>query len=123
MAEKRTIDWASAEVKDGVLLVALTGASSKDWSERFEGVLRLLEQSNGAWGGVGLSKKAIEVKSVQPAGERDCTTSWRAWSCKSTQICPVRSRTASRPSRETIAIDRWRSHFARWRTARARCSS
>jgi hypothetical protein len=71
MAEKRTIDWASAEVKDGVLLAPLTGASSKDWSERFEGALRLLEQSNGAWGGVGLSKKAIEVKSVQPRAERD----------------------------------------------------
>jgi hypothetical protein len=71
MAEKRTIDWASAEVKDGVLLVALTGASSKDWSERFEGVLRLLEQSNGAWGGVGLSKKAIKVNAVQPGAERD----------------------------------------------------
>jgi hypothetical protein len=48
MAEKRTIDWASAEVKDGVLLVSLSGAGSKDWSDRFDGVSRLLEQSNGA---------------------------------------------------------------------------
>ena len=71
MAEKRTIDWASAEVKDGVLLVPLSGASSKDWGDRFDGVLRLLEQSNGAWGGVSLSKKAIKVNAVQPGAERD----------------------------------------------------
>jgi hypothetical protein len=72
MAEKRTIDWASAEVKGGVmLLVPLTGASSKDWSERFEGVLRLLEQSNSAWGGVSSSKKTIKVNSVHPGAERD----------------------------------------------------
>src|SRR5258707_10521329 len=71
MAEERTINWASAEVKNGTLTVALSSPAAKPWSERFDGVLRLLVQSNGGWGEVSLSKKAVRVTGVQPGAEDD----------------------------------------------------
>jgi hypothetical protein len=72
MAEqKREIDWAGAEVQGGALTVPLTGGASKAWNERFNGVLRLLERSNGGWGEVKLAKKAIEVSDLQAGSEAD----------------------------------------------------
>src|ERR1700761_254704 len=73
MAEQEAlqIDWAKAEVRDGALNAPLSGSASKEWREHFDGVLRLLEHSNGAWGEVKLAKKAIEVADVQAGGEAD----------------------------------------------------
>jgi hypothetical protein len=68
---RRTIDWASAEVRDGDVTVGLSGKSSKEWRERFDTVLRLLRQSAGGWGEVKLTKGAIRVKSLQPQAEGD----------------------------------------------------
>jgi hypothetical protein len=72
MAEKRReIDWASAEVHDGTVVVALTGKASKAWSESFDGVLRLLGHGTGDWGEISLEKKALKVERLQPKAERD----------------------------------------------------
>jgi hypothetical protein len=67
----REIDWQSTEVRDGNVVVALTGTASKQWSERFEAVLRLLAQGSSAWGEVSLKKKAIEVAALRPGAEGD----------------------------------------------------
>jgi hypothetical protein len=73
MAEQRAleIDWATAEVQDGVLTAPLTGSVAKAWSEHFNAVLRLLEHSNGGWGTIRLAKKAIEVSDLQAGSEPD----------------------------------------------------
>ncbi|HEX3434985.1 MAG TPA: hypothetical protein VHT25_13100 [Solirubrobacteraceae bacterium] len=72
MTEKRReIDWSGAEVEHGTVVVALTGSASKDWSERFEGVAKLLGQGNTDWGEVTLTKKAIKVADLQPGAEHD----------------------------------------------------
>jgi len=70
-AEPREIDWANAEVRDGTLSVALSGASSKAWSSRFQGVLRLLAPSNAGWGEIVLQKRALEAGDVQGGAEED----------------------------------------------------
>jgi hypothetical protein len=72
MAETpREIDWQGAEVKDGTVVLPLTGGSSRAWSKRFDGVLALLAQSNGRWGDVSLKKQALEVADVTPGAEDD----------------------------------------------------
>jgi hypothetical protein len=73
MAEQEAleIDWANAEVQDGALTAPLSGSASKAWREHFNGVLRLLEHSNGAWGEVKLAKKAIEVSDLHAGSEPD----------------------------------------------------
>jgi hypothetical protein len=69
--KRREIDWASAEVHDGKVVVELTGKSSKAWSESFDGVLRLLGHGTGGWEKVALEKKAIEVDGLQPKAAGD----------------------------------------------------
>jgi hypothetical protein len=72
MADKRReIDWASAEVHEGNVVVALTGKASKAWSESFDGVLRLLGSGTGGWGELAHDKKTIKVQGLQPKAEGD----------------------------------------------------
>jgi hypothetical protein len=72
MAEtSREIDWQSVEVRDGNVLVMLTGAASKQWGEHFQVVLKLLTQGNTPWGEVSLGKKGIKVEALQPGAEDD----------------------------------------------------
>jgi hypothetical protein len=47
MAEKVVLDWASAEVTDGTLDVALVGKTPKKWRDAFERATALL--SHGKW--------------------------------------------------------------------------
>lgn len=67
----REIDWATAEVSGGDVVVELTGDASKAWGERFEGVLALLAQSGARWGETTVTKKAIKVSSLQAGAEED----------------------------------------------------
>jgi hypothetical protein len=69
--KRREIDWASAEVREGNVVVALTGKSSKAWSDSFDGVLRLLGHGAGGWGEIAHDKKAIKVHGLQPQAEGD----------------------------------------------------
>jgi hypothetical protein len=72
MSDKhREIDWSSAEVHEGDVVVALTGRSSKAWSDSFDGVLRLLGHGTGGWGEIAHDKKTIKVQGLQPKAERD----------------------------------------------------
>jgi hypothetical protein len=67
--EQRDIDWGSAEIDDAALTVELTGASSKAWKQRFQGVLALLETQHSRWGEVQLNRSGIQVADVQPGTE------------------------------------------------------
>lgn len=69
--KRREIDWSSAEVHEGNVVVALTGKSSKAWSDSFDGVLRLLGHGTGGWGEIAHDKKTISVKGLQPNAEGD----------------------------------------------------
>jgi hypothetical protein len=72
MSDKhREIDWSSAEVHEGNVVVALTGKSSKAWSDSFDGVLRLLGHGTGGWGEIAHDKKTITVQGLQPKAEGD----------------------------------------------------
>lgn len=67
----RHLDWASAQMKDGMLTVELAGKGSKAWKARFENVLALLETPHATWGKVHLHKSAVEVASVQQGAESE----------------------------------------------------
>jgi hypothetical protein len=69
--KRREIDWSSAEVSEGTVVVALTGKASKAWSDSFDGVLRLLGHGMGGWGEIAHDKKTITVQGLQPKAERD----------------------------------------------------
>jgi hypothetical protein len=69
--KRREIDWSSAEVHEGNVIVALTGKSSKAWSESFDGVLRLLGHGTGGWGEIAHDKKTIKVQALQAKAEGD----------------------------------------------------
>jgi hypothetical protein len=69
--KRREIDWSSTEVHDGNVVVALTGKSSKAWSDSFDGVLRLLGHGTGGWGEIAHDKKTINVQGLRPKAERD----------------------------------------------------
>ena len=61
------LGWASAEVRDATLTVALEGELPKDWKGAFERTVRLL--GDGEWGEVKLKKGAVRVSGVTPGTE------------------------------------------------------
>jgi hypothetical protein len=60
------IDWSSAEVRDGTLSVGLTEKPSKEWRERFTGVLERLGHD-----GAEIKKEQLVVSAVAPGTEGD----------------------------------------------------
>jgi hypothetical protein len=61
------LGWASAEVKNAKLTVALDGEVPKGWKESFERTLRLL--GDGEWEPVELKKDSVQVAEVTPGTE------------------------------------------------------
>jgi hypothetical protein len=61
------LSWASAEVKDATLTVALDGEVPEGWKESFERTVKLL--GNGEWGEVKINKGAVRVSEVTPGSE------------------------------------------------------
>jgi hypothetical protein len=61
------LNWASAEVKDGRLSVALEGELPKGWKQSFETTVRLL--GSGDWGKVALKKRTVQVSDVTAGDE------------------------------------------------------
>ena len=60
------IEWSSAEVSDGTLTVALSEKTSKEWRERFTGVLERLGGD-----GIEVKKEKVVVSGVEPGKEGD----------------------------------------------------
>ncbi len=61
------LGWASAQVRDATLTVALDGELPKDWKQSFERTVRLL--GDGEWGEIRLKKGAVTVGDVAPGSE------------------------------------------------------
>jgi len=67
-----TIEWASAEVHDGELVVPLSEATASSWRRRFEAVLPQLEHGGARrWDAVAAKKRRLVVTGVQEGGEGD----------------------------------------------------
>jgi hypothetical protein len=65
------IDWASAEVRERALKVALAGEAPKELRKRVDGLLALIEPKGGEWGKVEVRRDSIAVGEVQPGAEAD----------------------------------------------------
>jgi len=66
------IDWASAEVHDGELVVGLSDAASASWRRRFDAVLPQLEHGGARrWATVTAKKRRLVVGGVEEGGEAD----------------------------------------------------
>lgn len=68
MSEEVKLDWSSAEVHDGKLVIALEGKLQKGWKDAFERASRLL--NHGKWDDVTLKKGRVAVHPIAP-GEED----------------------------------------------------
>ncbi|MGN6869971.1 MAG: hypothetical protein ACTHMY_16385 [Solirubrobacteraceae bacterium] len=62
------LEWASAEVKDARLTVALEGEAPKGWKQSFERTVTLL--GDGEWGEIQLKKGVVQVSDVTPGSEK-----------------------------------------------------
>jgi hypothetical protein len=62
-----TLNWASAEVRDGRLVVALEGDVPSGWKQSFERTVTLLR--GGEWGKVQVRKGAVSVSEVGSGSE------------------------------------------------------
>ena len=61
------LDWASAEVSDSRLTVALAGDPPRGWRRSFETTARLL--GHGDWESIEIKKHKVRVTGVQPGSE------------------------------------------------------
>lgn len=68
MTEEIKLDWSSAEVHDGKLVVSLEGKPEKDWKDAFKRTARLLGRGTGAE--VRLTRGAVSLQPIKP-GEED----------------------------------------------------
>lgn len=68
MSEKVELDWSSAEVTDGTLVVALSDKPPKKWRDAFERAAALL--SHGSWHvRLNQRKGAVTLDPVEPGEE------------------------------------------------------
>jgi hypothetical protein len=65
------IDWGSAEVHDGELVVGLTDEAPASWRRRFDAVRPQLERGGKRWDEVSAKKTRIVVTGVEEGGEGD----------------------------------------------------
>lgn len=66
--EQASLDWSTAEVKNGVLSVGLDGERPKGWNKTFAATAAMLG-GGGTWGEVALRKDRIKVTEVAPGME------------------------------------------------------
>ena len=66
-----SIDWASAEVQDGDLTVALAGEPIAAWAKRMQAILERLDRPGSAWGAAKVTKARVEVEAVAAGAEAD----------------------------------------------------
>jgi hypothetical protein len=64
------IDWESAEVKGGDLVVQIDGGVSAAWSDRVAEIVARLDRT-GSWGAVEVTRKKLKVGGVAQGREDD----------------------------------------------------
>lgn len=67
MSEEIKLDWSSAEVHAGKLVIALEGKPEKDWKDAFKRTTRLLNR--GTWNEVTLKRGRVSLEQVKPGDE------------------------------------------------------
>jgi hypothetical protein len=67
MSEEVKLDWSSAEVHEGKLVIALEGEQPDGWADVFERTANLLNQ--GTWDKIKLKKGEVRIKPVGPGEE------------------------------------------------------
>lgn len=65
------IDWGSAEVHDGELVVDLTDEAPRSWRRRFEAVRPQLERAGKRWDAGAAKKRRLVVTGIEEGGEDD----------------------------------------------------
>jgi len=65
------IEWATAEVRDGVLTVAVAGERPRGWAPRLRAVLALLTPPNRGWADIDVARAHITVADVREGAESD----------------------------------------------------
>jgi hypothetical protein len=68
VSEEIRLDWSSAEVQDGRLVIALEGKPEKAWKEAFARTTRLLNR--GKWDEVTVKRGSVVLQPITP-GEED----------------------------------------------------
>jgi hypothetical protein len=76
MAEQKQahaeIDWSTAEVRDGELVVELAGEPTQQWAKHVAEVVERLERhTTGSWDSVEITKERLKVTGVQAGSEPD----------------------------------------------------
>ena len=62
-----TLNWSTAEVKDGKLTVPLEGDIPKGWRKSFETTVKLL--GSGDWGEIQVKRDKVRISDVEPGSE------------------------------------------------------
>ena len=62
-----TLNWSTADVKDGKLTVPLEGDVPKGWRKSFEATVKLL--GSGDWGEIQVKRDKVRVSDVEPGSE------------------------------------------------------
>ena len=69
--QEATLDWSSAAVDGGRLIVPVVGEIPTGWTKRVEHVAERLGRPSNAWGALKVTKKQLEVADVKPGTETD----------------------------------------------------
>jgi hypothetical protein len=67
--EPPTLQWSAAQVRDGILTVAIDGDRPKGWKATFEQTVRLL--GGGSWGQVSCKGGKVRVSDVAEGSEEE----------------------------------------------------
>ena len=67
MSDEVKLDWSSAEVHDGTLVISLDGKVRKAWADAFKRTTRLLNR--GTWEEVSLRKGKVRIQTIAPGQE------------------------------------------------------
>ncbi len=65
------IDWSTAQVSDGALVVELGGEPTASWAKHVGEVIERLDRAAGRWGKIECSQKRIKVGEVGAGSEAD----------------------------------------------------
>lgn len=66
-----SIDWSSAEVRGGDLIVALAGEANAEWAERVQAIVERLDRPSSGWGATKVTKAKLKVEGVSAGAEED----------------------------------------------------
>ena len=67
--QETALDWSSASVDDGRLMVPVIGDVPAGWTKRVKRVVERLDRSGSSWGAVSVTRNRVRVDAVSPGTE------------------------------------------------------